>query len=74
MGTFFIVWNFIWLFAFVLLLFRSDTQDLFSLFFIKIKTGAFWSFVFLVIILYFYIPFTLPYSIENIMKNKNEGK
>lgn len=74
MGTFFIVWNFIWVFAFVLLLFRSDTQDLFSLFIIKIKGGAFWSFVFLVIILYFYIPLTLPYSIENIMKNKNEGK
>lgn len=66
----FIIWNWLVILGFVALIFREDSREMFSFKLLVKVFNGFWSAFFTLIILYFYIPLTLPYSIMKFLKRK----
>jgi len=67
--TIFTIWNYLFLVGFLLLFFRTDSKlilnDILGMFITPNILALFVSFV----MIYFFIPITIPYSIKNITKN-----
>lgn len=72
MKNLFIIWNYIWLLSLVLMCLRSDAKDMlvdiFDFFCVKDLIGTF----FCLVAVYFFLPFTIIRSLENILKINND--
>jgi len=70
MGTVFEIWNYCVLIGFGLLFFRKDANEVISEILSMIFTPNFLGAIFSLILIYCFMPLTVPYSIMNIIKNK----
>jgi hypothetical protein len=61
-------WTVSWLISVVLILFRTDSTAMFLEIFKNILKPNIFSFIVSLVIIYVLLPFTIPYSISNIIK------
>ncbi|MGI9215139.1 MAG: hypothetical protein ACR2HS_05825 [Gammaproteobacteria bacterium] len=71
--TIFIIWNWLWVIGLLFIFLRKDYKDvLVELFSMLIQDSLFFIFV-SVLLLYLFIPFTIPHSIGSLINEKKDN-
>jgi len=66
-------WSICWIFSILLILLRSDNFFILSKIFGMLFVENVFSFILSVVLIYAITPFTIPFSIYNIIKNRKNG-
>ena len=70
--TIFIIWNYLWILGILCILLRADFKEvLIDIFSMMIQTNFFFILV-SALLIYIFIPLTIPHSIKSIINNKND--
>lgn len=71
--TIFVIWNWIWVFGLLCIFLRKDYKDvLIELFSMLIQDRLFFILV-SILLLYVFIPFTIPHSIASLINEKKDN-
>jgi len=73
MPIFFKVWSVFWILSILLIFLRSDNFFILSKIFGMLFVENIFSFIVSVVLIYAVTPFTIPFSIYNIIKNIKNG-
>lgn len=72
--TIFYIWNVLLLLSVALIFLRNDWREMFNDLFVELFTPNILLFFITALIVYVFLPLTIPYSIKNILGIKNEDK
>ena len=67
MGTIFFIWNILLTLSILFIFLRDDWREMFNDLIIGLFKPNILSFFFMAIVLYVFLPLTIPYSIKNIL-------
>jgi hypothetical protein len=73
-ATIFYIWNVLLLTSIALIFLRNDWREMFNDIFSQLFTPNILGFLAMIIVLYVFLPLTIPYSLKNILGIKNEDK